>query len=160
MNTSFRLRSFDSWGTNTSLRLLSFDSWGTNTLVCLRSFDSLGTNKFIILCPFDSLRDEYIHFDPKKLSSSSFFMLWRRGIDYKELIPLANVPWARIWKRLRSPGIDFKEPIPLANVAWARICKSLRSSGIDSASLCNLQAGTTSRVVVPARQAGNWFRAP
>ncbi len=32
-------------------------------------------------------------------------------------IPLANVAWARICKRLRSPGIDSKEPILLSNVA-------------------------------------------
>ncbi len=57
---------------------------------------------------------------------------------------LANVAWARVCKRLRSPGIDSKEPIPLANVAWARICKRLRSPGIDSkepiplASQCSL----------------------
>ncbi len=86
-------------------------------------------------------------------------MLWSRGIDSKESIPLANVAWARIYKRLRSPGIDSKEPIPLANVAWARICKRLRSPGIDSEESI-LPAGTTSRVVVPARQAGNRFRAP
>jgi hypothetical protein len=36
-----------------------------------------------------------------------------------------------------SPGIDFKESIPSAYVAW--------------------QAGTSNRVVVPARQAGNRF---
>ena len=44
---------------------------------------------------------------------------------------------ARICKRLRSPGIDSKEPIPPAFVAW--------------------RAGTSDRVVVPARQAGNRF---
>ncbi len=33
-------------------------------------------------------------------------------------VPLANVAWARICKRLRSPGIDSKEPILLSNVAW------------------------------------------
>ncbi len=48
-------------------------------------------------------------------------MLWSRGIDSKEHFPLANVAWARICKRLRSPGIDSKEPILLANVVWARI---------------------------------------
>ncbi len=120
----------------------------------------------------------------KKSSSSSFFMLWSRGIDSKEPIPLANVAWARICKRLRSPGIDFKKPIPLANVAWARICKCLRSPGIDSkepiplanvawARICKRlrspeidseesippayetwRAGTTSRFVVPAARLG------
>jgi hypothetical protein len=59
-------------------------------------------------------------------------MLWSRGIDSKEPIPLANVAWARICKLLRSPGIDSKEPMPLANVAWSRICKRLRSPGINS----------------------------
>jgi hypothetical protein len=44
---------------------------------------------------------------------------------------------ARICKRLRSPGIDSEESIPLANVAW--------------------RTGTTNRVVVPTRQAGNRF---
>ncbi len=32
-------------------------------------------------------------------------MLWSLGIDSKELIPVANVAWARICKRLRSPGV-------------------------------------------------------
>ncbi len=45
-------------------------------------------------------------------------MLWSRKIDSKEPIPLANVAWARICKRLRSPGIDSKEPILLSNVDW------------------------------------------
>jgi hypothetical protein len=45
---------------------------------------------------------------------------------------------ARIYKRLRSPGIDSEKSIPLAYVAW--------------------RAGTTNRVVVPARQSGNRFR--
>ncbi len=45
--------------------------------------------------------------------------------------------WARICKRLRRPGIDSEDSIPPAYVAW--------------------RAGTTYRVVVPARQAGNRF---
>jgi hypothetical protein len=44
---------------------------------------------------------------------------------------------ARICKRLWRPGIDAEESIPPAYVAW--------------------RAGTTNRVVVPARQAGNRF---
>ncbi len=44
---------------------------------------------------------------------------------------------ARICNHLWSPGIDSEETIPPAHVAW--------------------QAGTTNRVVVPARQAGNRF---
>jgi hypothetical protein len=44
---------------------------------------------------------------------------------------------ARICKRLRRPGIDSEDSIPPTFVAW--------------------QAGTTNRVVVPARQAGNRF---
>jgi hypothetical protein len=44
---------------------------------------------------------------------------------------------ARICKRLRSPGIDSKVLISPAYVAW--------------------RAGTSNRVVVPARQAGNRF---
>jgi hypothetical protein len=47
---------------------------------------------------------------------------------------------ARICNRLWSPGIDSEETIPPVKVAW--------------------QAGTTSRVVVPARQAGNRFLTP
>jgi hypothetical protein len=87
-------------------------------------------------------------------------MLWSQGIDSKEQIPIANVVWARVYKGLRSPGIDSKEPIPLANVAWACICKRLRSPGIDSEesippAYVTWWAGTTSRVVVPTRQAGN-----
>jgi hypothetical protein len=62
-------------------------------------------------------------------------------------------------------GIHSKEPMPLANVAWARICKRLRNPGIDSEELIRpnyvtWRASTTSRVVVPARPAGNRFRAP
>ncbi len=45
---------------------------------------------------------------------------------------------ARICKRLRSPGIDSEESIPPVYVASWR-------------------AGTTNRVVAPARQAGNRF---
>ena len=45
-------------------------------------------------------------------------LVWSRGIDSKEPIPLANVAWARICKRLRSPGIYSKEPILLSNVDW------------------------------------------
>ncbi len=45
--------------------------------------------------------------------------------------------WARICKRLSSPGIDSKESIPPAYVAWL--------------------AGTSNKVFVPARQAGNRF---
>ncbi len=49
-----------------------------------------------------------------------------------------SITWARICKRLGSPGIDSKEPIPPAyNVAWG--------------------AGTSNRVVIQARQAGNRF---
>ncbi len=39
------------------------------------------------------------------------------------LIPLANVAWARICKRLRSPGIDSEELILPTYVARARIFK-------------------------------------
>ncbi len=48
-----------------------------------------------------------------------------------------HVGCTRICKRLRSPGIDSEESIPSTYVAWG--------------------AGTTKRVVVPARQAGNRF---
>ncbi len=44
---------------------------------------------------------------------------------------------ARFCKRIRRPGIDSEESIPPAYVAG--------------------RAGTTNRVVVPARQAGNRF---
>jgi hypothetical protein len=54
----------------------------------------------------------------------------RRGIELSYL-PARG----RICKRLWSPGIDSEEPIPPAYAAW--------------------QAGTTNRVVVPARPAGN-----
>ncbi len=84
-------------------------------------------------------------------------MLWSQGIISKEPIPLANVAWARICKRLRSPGIDSKETILLANVAWARFCKRLRSLGIDSEesitpAYVTWRAGKTSRLSYrPAR---------
>ncbi len=54
--------------------------------------------------------------------------------------PLASSysgPRARILKLLWSPGIDSKEPIPPTYVAW--------------------RAGTSNRVIVTARQAGNRF---
>jgi hypothetical protein len=50
---------------------------------------------------------------------------------------LVHLYRARICKRLWSPEIDTKESIQPAYVAW--------------------RAGTTNRVVVPARQAGNRF---
>jgi hypothetical protein len=50
------------------------------------------------------------------------------------VVPAAR---ARICNRLWSPGIDTKESMPLAYVAW--------------------RTGTTYRVVVPIRQAGNRF---
>jgi hypothetical protein len=46
----------------------------------------------------------------------------------------------RICKRLRRPEIDSEDSIPSAYVAWL--------------------AGTTTRAVVPARQAGNRFLGP
>ncbi len=45
--------------------------------------------------------------------------------------------WARICKRLWSPEIDSEESSQLSYVAW--------------------RTGTTNRVVVPVRQAGNRF---
>ncbi len=51
-----------------------------------------------------------------------------------------NSAWsirARIYKHLRSLGIDSRDSIPPAYVAW--------------------RAGTSNRVVVPGRQAGNRF---
>ncbi len=66
-------------------------------------------------------------------------MLWSRGIDSKEPIPLANLAWSRICKRFRSQGVDSEESIPPAYVTW--------------------RAGSTSRVVVLAHQAGSLFRA-
>ncbi len=45
--------------------------------------------------------------------------------------------WARICKRLRSPESDSKKSLPPAYVAW--------------------RAGTSNRVIIPARQAGNRF---
>ncbi len=57
--------------------------------------------------------------------------LWRWS-TVKEIVSRA-----RICKRLRRPGIDSKVSIPTAYVAW--------------------RAGTSSRVVVPVRQAENRF---
>jgi hypothetical protein len=45
---------------------------------------------------------------------------------------LITMPRTRICKRVRSPGIDSKESIPPAYVTW--------------------RAGTTNRVIAPARQ--------
>jgi hypothetical protein len=63
---------------------------------------------------------------------------------------------------VRSTGIDSKESIPLADVTRARICKRLWSPGIDSEESISpayvaCRAGSTNRVVVPARQAENRF---
>jgi hypothetical protein len=52
-------------------------------------------------------------------------------------MPESQQSRARICKRLRRPGIDSEDSIPPAYVAW--------------------RVGTTKRVVVPARQAGNRF---
>jgi hypothetical protein len=65
-------------------------------------------------------------------SSEIFKLLRRPGIDSANLRSLS--PYC---KRLRSLGIDSEGSIPPAYVAW--------------------QAGTTNRVVVPARQAGNRY---
>ncbi len=77
-NTSLRLHSFDSWGTNTSLRLRFLDSWGTNTLVCLLSFDSWGTNTSLRLCSFDSWGTNTLvrlcSFDSEGTINSFFFV--------------------------------------------------------------------------------------
>jgi hypothetical protein len=64
----------------------------------------------------------------------------------------------RICKRLRIPEINTKESIG----DRARICKRLWRPGIDSEdsippAYVAWRAGTTNRVVVPARQAGNRF---
>jgi hypothetical protein len=69
---------------------------------------------------------------------------------------------AGIFKLIWSPGIDTKESIPPAYVAWDRICKRLRRPGIDSEdsippAFVVRRAGTTNRVIVPARQAENRF---
>jgi hypothetical protein len=61
-------------------------------------------------------------------------LLWSRGIDSK---PGGIDSLARVCKRLKSQGIDSEESIPPACVAW--------------------RAGTTNRVVEPARLAGNRF---
>jgi hypothetical protein len=53
------------------------------------------------------------------------------------LLPRLVANRARNGKRLRRPGIDSEDSIPTAYVAW--------------------RAGTTNRVVVPARQAGNRY---
>ncbi len=97
-NTSLRLRSFDSWGANTSHRLRSLDSWGTNTLVYLRSLDSLGMNNFVILRLFDGWGISI----QKKLSSSSFFMLWSRGIDSNSAIQCSLSPYLKTFKEPRN----------------------------------------------------------
>ncbi len=52
-------------------------------------------------------------------------------------MPESRQSRARICKRLRRPGIDSEDSFPPAYVAW--------------------RVGTTNRVVVPARQAGNRF---
>ncbi len=65
---------------------------------------------------------------------------------------------------LWSRGIDSKEPIPLANVAWARICKRLRSPGIDSVNLCNrparLEIDSGSLKGLQIRALAGWYNYP
>jgi hypothetical protein len=75
-------------------------------------------------------------------------MCWNRWMQYLK----------RICQRLRIPEINTKESIG----ARARICKRLWRPGIDSEdsippAYVAWRAGTTNRVVVPARQAGNRF---
>jgi hypothetical protein len=67
---------------------------------------------------------------PKRKGKRSIVALYTTNI-------IVRNSWARIFKPLWSPGIDAKESIPTAYVAW--------------------RAGTSNRVVVPARQAGNRF---
>jgi hypothetical protein len=57
--------------------------------------------------------------------------------SYFSVILFAVQDRARICKRLGSPGTDSKEPIPTVCVAW--------------------RAGTSNRIAVLARQAGNRF---
>ncbi len=64
--------------------------------------------------------------------------IWRRFFLF--LLHRWAETWARICKRWRRPGINSEESILPAYVAW--------------------QVGTTNRVVVPARQAGNRFLGP
>ncbi len=73
-------------------------------------------------------------FDPSFLLDTPFTNQW----IYNEK-PVSKMPsiWARIFKRLWSPGINSDGPIPPAYVAW--------------------RDGSTNRVVVQARHAGNWF---
>jgi hypothetical protein len=75
---------------------------------------------------------------------------------------ICSVSKYAIFKLLRSPGIVSKESIPPAYVVIARNFKRLRNPGIDSKELIQpayvaWRAGTTNRVVVSARQAGNRF---
>ncbi len=58
-------------------------------------------------------------------------------IVHVSLLPRLVANRARNCKRLRRPGIDSEDSIPPAYVAW--------------------RAGTTNRVVVPARQDGNRY---
>jgi hypothetical protein len=60
-----------------------------------------------------------------------------QNLQYIEIWKHQEINRARICRRLRSPGIDSKVSIPPANVAW--------------------RAGTSNRIVVPARQAWNRF---
>jgi hypothetical protein len=73
-------------------------------------------------------------------ASASVFLLLVHGTASKPQygqVSIETETRVRICKRLRSPGIDSEELILPAYVA--------------------LRAGTTKRVVVPARQAGNRF---
>ncbi len=73
----------------------------------------------------------------------SFSRTGAGGGAYRAFFHGPRIPYrarARICKPLRSQGIDFKESIPPAYVAEL--------------------AGTSDRVVVPARKAGNRFLAP
>jgi hypothetical protein len=97
-----------------------------------------------------------IVFFPKTASFLGEFDVYQAGERQRflctlmQFIELGNGPWRRLFvhliaekprvricARLWSPGIDSEESIPLVYVSW--------------------WAGTTSRIVVPARQAGNRF---
>jgi hypothetical protein len=73
----------------------------------------------------------------KEYTRISWAGIFKHAMGARNRVGIGLLYWARICKRLWSPGIDSEESTPPGYVAW--------------------RAGTTNRVAVPARQAGNRF---
>ncbi len=115
-------------------------------LLCLLRHSFIEHNLTDSLCifkspvPFSFSKSEYVY-GFRSVSKKDKFIEAASNVNsfslFKEVGTIQGKLWARICKFLRSPRIDSKESIPPAYVAW--------------------RAGTSNRVVLPARHAGNRF---